>query len=270
VAQLVLSGWTPFCIDQSHVSERNHQVAQMGEIFAGAEGVIIWFGEVSEDSDMAIAFMWKVHERLARHGEFSEESLKACHYLNSDFKVALQEFLDREWDDQWEAVARLLSKDWWKRAWVAQELVVAKDVTCRCGMTSIPWSLVDAFIIAMGHSREMIIRRPSHPFTTSGATGTAWSISFTGRCFRKNGAVEFWQLLLRLHQQDYTDPRDKVDSVLGMTPSGVRRYLRPDYTKSVSEVFTMAISADILTYRDLNALLLVDGSCLPPVEILPS
>jgi hypothetical protein len=258
------------CINQSHVSERNHQVTQMGEIFAGAERVIIWFGEASADSDMAIAFMWKVNERLARYGEFSAESLEAGRYLDSDFEVALQEFLDREWDDQWEAVARLLSRDWWKRAWVVRELVVAKDATCRCGIASIPWPLVDAFIVAINHSREMITGRPSHPFTASGAIGTAGSISHMRHKFRQHGAVELWQLLRRLHQQDYTDPKDKVYSVLGMTGLDVKRYLRPDYTKPVWEVFTMAILAIIMANQDLDALLLFERGCLPLTETFPS
>jgi hypothetical protein len=60
------------CIDQSQVFERNHQVAQMDKIYAGAERVIIWFGDPSDDSDMAIAFMWEVYERLAANGEFPE------------------------------------------------------------------------------------------------------------------------------------------------------------------------------------------------------
>jgi hypothetical protein len=230
--------------------------------------VIIWFGETSEDSDMGIAFMWKVYERLARYGEHSGESIQAGRYPERNFKVALQEFLDQEWDDQWEAVARLLSRDWWKRAWVVQELVAAKDATCYCSIASIPWSLVDSFIFAIRHSRKMVIGSPSHPFTAFGAVNTVWSISDMRRIFRQNGSVELWQLLRRLHQQDCTDPRDKVYSVLGMTHSKVRRYLGPDYTKSVSEVFPMAISADILTYGDLDVLLLVENSCLPPIEIL--
>jgi Heterokaryon incompatibility protein (HET) len=63
------------CIDQSQVFERNHQLAQMGEIYAAAHRVIIWLGEASEDSDTAISFMETVHHSLATNGAFSSGTL---------------------------------------------------------------------------------------------------------------------------------------------------------------------------------------------------
>jgi hypothetical protein len=66
------------------------------------------------------------------------------------------------------------------------------------------------------------------------------------------------------------DPRDKVYSILGMMNQRIRRTLRPDYTKSVSQVFTMAIVADIKPFGDLEVLNLVDHSSITPNQMLPS
>jgi hypothetical protein len=66
------------------------------------------------------------------------------------------------------------------------------------------------------------------------------------------------------------DPRDKVYSILGMMNQRVRGTLQPDYTKSVSQVFTMAIVAAIKHSGDLEALNLVDHSSITPNQMLPS
>jgi hypothetical protein len=109
----------------------------MDKIYAGAERVVIWLGDSCDGSDMAIAYMWEVYERIAANGEFSGDTVRSGQYLEKDFQDGIQEFLGPESDDTWEAVARLLSRDWWKRAWVVQELVVAKDAICYCGKTSL-------------------------------------------------------------------------------------------------------------------------------------
>jgi Heterokaryon incompatibility protein (HET) len=165
------------CIDQSHVLERNHQVAQMDKIYAGAERVVIWLGDSSDDSDMAIAFMRKVYERLAANGEFSGYTVRSGQYLEKNFQDGIEEFLGPEYDDEWEAVARLLSRDWWERAWVVQELVVAKDAICYCGKTSLAWSVVCANIDAIGNGLLMTIAQSSHHFSKSGALDSGlWRI----------------------------------------------------------------------------------------------
>ncbi|KAF2452112.1 hypothetical protein P171DRAFT_321969, partial [Karstenula rhodostoma CBS 690.94] len=38
-----------FCIDQSNIRELNHQVAQMRDIYAAADSVIVWLGSDVDD-----------------------------------------------------------------------------------------------------------------------------------------------------------------------------------------------------------------------------
>jgi hypothetical protein len=48
------------CIDQENLSERNHQVQQMGEIYSHAQHVLAWLGQ---DRQMAISLTWFGHDR---------------------------------------------------------------------------------------------------------------------------------------------------------------------------------------------------------------
>jgi hypothetical protein len=50
------------CIDQQNVSERNHQVSQMGEIYRNAQRVVIWLGLASADSASALLFISSVSD----------------------------------------------------------------------------------------------------------------------------------------------------------------------------------------------------------------
>ncbi|KAF5694483.1 heterokaryon incompatibility protein het-6 [Fusarium denticulatum] len=46
-----------FAIDQSNLDERNYQVSFMSKIYSRAAGVIVYLGESSDDSDLAIEFI---------------------------------------------------------------------------------------------------------------------------------------------------------------------------------------------------------------------
>jgi len=97
-----------FCIDQNNVNERNHQVQQMGSIFSRAEGVISWLGD---------------DERIAK---VFEDQTDDRPILKANFEA-------------------FCSLDYWKRAWITQEVTLARRVLLmardRClPMHSLPWS----------------------------------------------------------------------------------------------------------------------------------
>jgi hypothetical protein len=153
---------------------------------------------------------------------------------------------------------------------VVQELVVAKDAICYCGKTSLAWSVVCTNIDAIGSGLLMTIAQSSHHFSKSGALDRAWGVSYLRSKFMKRGYIDLWSLLHRNRWQDCMDPRDKVYSILGMMNQRIRRTLQPDYTKSVSQVFTMAIVADIKHSGELEVLNLVDHSSITLNQMLPS
>jgi hypothetical protein len=45
------------CIDQTNVAEKNVQVALMGEIYKGADQVVVWLGEWDENVRKAVEFI---------------------------------------------------------------------------------------------------------------------------------------------------------------------------------------------------------------------
>jgi hypothetical protein len=87
------------CIHQSNISERNHQVAQMPEIYSGATRVNFWSGQAMENSDMAIAFMFLLHDSLVTSGKYSTGSLRSWSFAEQDFRDIIGRFQRADFDD---------------------------------------------------------------------------------------------------------------------------------------------------------------------------
>ncbi|MCJ1435515.1 hypothetical protein MMC27_004889 [Xylographa pallens] len=125
------------CIDQNNVSERNHQVRLMTEIYSSAFKVLVWLGVPTEDSELALAKMkamdaW-MHLKLApkrtedtkQIDDPKTQSESAWHrHLGGDlhFLIGDPTQSGEEYLEPWEALIRFLQNPWFSRAWIAQEV----------------------------------------------------------------------------------------------------------------------------------------------------
>ncbi|KAF3001805.1 hypothetical protein E8E13_002780 [Curvularia kusanoi] len=100
------------CINQSYTPERNHQVTLMGQIYSQATKVIAWLGM---DPDLV-----REAEDLAGAGRTSR-----AHPVFSN-------------------------ADYWHRAWIQQEFILAKEVEIRCGKVTLSTEFVNNMLTARG------------------------------------------------------------------------------------------------------------------------
>ncbi|KAF2870691.1 heterokaryon incompatibility protein-domain-containing protein, partial [Massariosphaeria phaeospora] len=100
------------CIDQSNTKERNHQVRQMGTIYSQAKGVIAWLGNTASIA----AFVAYMHYIEEGNETSSNEPRRSRPYF---------------WEDTHKMKARqdFVTNQYWKRGWIIQEMLLAKDVT---------------------------------------------------------------------------------------------------------------------------------------------
>ncbi|KAF3037087.1 hypothetical protein E8E12_004837 [Didymella heteroderae] len=99
------------CIAQEDVQERNHQVMQMGEIFSTAGFVYVWLGRNT-------AAAWCV-QKFRAHQEGPRMSKKAAMAGRAVFP--------------W-----LYHNEYWSRAWVTQELILARKLVVLLDEESVP------------------------------------------------------------------------------------------------------------------------------------
>jgi hypothetical protein len=81
------------CIDQNNVKERNHQVRQMGTIYASAEQVIIYLGEQCRASRAVFEYLTKTI--IIRRGALVDITFPGRDYIPSP--ELMKDFLSRRW-----------------------------------------------------------------------------------------------------------------------------------------------------------------------------
>lgn len=122
------------CINQDDLREKSAQVAMMGKIYACTQRVIVWLGP--EDSFVRPALHLLI--------PLTEIPLaKAPLMRNLLDGVTVQEFgMPLIYSAAWRPVFAFLNRAWFHRAWIVQELALAKVCKLQCGLLSFNWGTI--------------------------------------------------------------------------------------------------------------------------------
>ena len=242
------------CIDQTNTDERSHQVQLMTSIYRQASMVAVWLGPEYDGSKSATELLCC----LAEIGKGAESGDRLM-LLVKDQTLA----------DQWYNLACLFSRDYWKRLWVLQEVLNAREVTTFCGNTALPWqTYLDASILLYNHRTELV--RAFHAIEQNRLVynlAILPSFRTITECLIYEGPRIFWALyksrrclpidhLLLCRLNLCKDPRDKLYGILGVLSEQDQSHFRVDYNKSVRDVYT-----DMAVYLLLTCG--IDVMCLP-------
>lgn len=142
------------CVDQSNVLERNAQVSIMGDVFRAAESVTVWLGPEDQYTADALAAIESISPLMALTASNSSSEAKRA-WDN----ISYTDFFDDSWYSriseatglqgsvthrQWLGLLALLSRPWFQRAWVVQELALARQATVVCGEQMVHWTRLAA------------------------------------------------------------------------------------------------------------------------------
>ncbi|KAL9045503.1 MAG: hypothetical protein Q9214_001459, partial [Letrouitia sp. 1 TL-2023] len=106
------------CIDQDDKEERSEQVKLMGEVYRGAEKVIAWLGDDTDDVEHAFSVIKAMSDFPDLHFDPRVPPHHDRAVLEPESIESLVQFLDR---------------DWWKRVWTFQEMALASRLEIRFG-----------------------------------------------------------------------------------------------------------------------------------------
>ncbi len=128
------------CINQVDIQERASQVLLMGDIYALAERVIVWLGDTVTDDLLGV--VWLLENWLPVTHRFPGEEIPK----------EMLEFLDitrEKWFDLWNKYGNYLSTyRWFSRAWVVQEILLARDIILRCANITRRWDRILTLAVA--------------------------------------------------------------------------------------------------------------------------
>lgn len=184
-------GWLwidALCIDQENLAERTHQVQQMGSIYSRASRVISWLGS---SPDMA---------NVLRNVE--------------------SYFVRRNWVDERDLdtdVGILFAHEYWTRAWVTQEVILARRHTLMADGCRLPMNHLHPLLGPIDDSRHLIRLLQLQ--------------NVSPRYFEGRSLIH---LLDEFRMQDCAIPHDRVFSLLALCGQGSD--LVVDYEASVEQI----------------------------------
>jgi hypothetical protein len=223
------------CIDQSSKSERSHQITLMTQIYSQAAQVVVYLGEETEDSSLAIKSILRVED------------------LSEPLHV--------------EAILIFFQRPWFTRMWVIQEVLFARAAIVVCGSQMLYWERIRAF----GEWDTWNSWRPTTvtlPMVVTITTGSFFARSTANPI---NGHARCNSFIATLNQAKHcraTDPLDKVYALLPLlTLAGFDTDLVPNYEHSPARVYT-DFSTIMLEQYGIEWLEAVEGRS--SLEVLPT
>ena len=237
--QYVKDGWRfwidAICINQKDIVERAGQVKRMREVYSKAWTPVIWLGENTEDSGLALDLLVTL----------------ASEYASRDGVNRLTRTLHRNPEHfgrgSWRALNDLVCRQYWRRLWVLQEATLGRSSTpVLCGDKTLPWAhFADTFNLLL-KTDEII-----NTYITNELDSV--SRPFDLMIWPNLNAVNEIQVFQDLHVKSWrpnidrllafsrtalsTDPRDKIYGLLALMDESLTGLIRPDYTDTVENVY---------------------------------
>lgn len=227
------------CVNQLDNDEKGAQVAMMGEIFKTATQVVACVGAHGDDSEFLYEFLGGEKARIQSVLRNFQET-RTFYFL----KLSRRELLTWRLKHPrsilirlCKALANFLSRQYFHRVWVYQELFLGKDISVYCGNEILPisWIWVTSSIV----DSWLWPRTEYFLFLNSGHTGM-WSTL----CSKIQDAMPLLlagareQPLMRLSstisavaELSCQDPRDRIYGILSIVEPVESHRFKPDYTK---------------------------------------
>lgn len=218
------------CINQDDLKEKTQQVILMSKIYQRAWSTLVWLGKEADNSSGALETILTIGEKLQYYYEERAPDVE-------DFERLALPALD---SSKWSELNEFLSRPWFQRVWVIQEVVLSSSIQFMCGENYISWSDLCLFCTCM-------IKHDLIQYLNSNSA--AREKSFQSGCERIDEIMRMKSymdsfsakapLLPTLVQgrgAQATDSRDKVFAVMGMSSI----IINPDYSKGLFDVYAEA------------------------------
>ncbi|TLD35134.1 putative heterokaryon incompatibility [Venturia nashicola] len=206
-------------INQDDITERSKEVPRMGDIYSTATKVVIWLGAEDSNSTKAVQLLDQLGSRL----EQSEMAGRTTRYKDST---------RLPWTtSDWEAIQELLTRPWFTRIWILQEVQLAREAVVFCGSAQISWKSMKDAIHAVYRNSHVPI------------AGFRQAIDEADNTVDDFLSYDVEETLVRASSRGATDPKDKIYGALNILSQGVRDRIGVNYDFDVVEIYRNAVLA---------------------------
>ncbi|KAG8157264.1 hypothetical protein KVR01_012972 [Diaporthe batatas] len=215
------------CINQNDTNERNNQVKRMGDIYHFAQRVVAWLGPGFPGCDLACSIL----EYLGQQVDWSRDNYCFPAHNCQEPQWFLNQCPLPYKDNQWDAIQTLVSSQWFKRAWILQEIQLANPLSIiKCGQHEISWPGFRRAILTLWNKSEGI--PPELRDMMPLVCGVASHVG--GR---------FEDILYDHRNRLCQDPKDKIYAFTNLIPPNMFRFNHVDYNQEVVDVYRQAFLA---------------------------
>lgn len=244
-------------INQVNTTERNHQVAMMGLIYASSTRCVAYIGK----------------ERQRNRNDVPDTRVDNCWPAIKFLQERQQKALDQDWtkdfihqDQLVLSLEDLCTRDYWSRLWIIQEILLPRAVLLQCGSQEVRWStlstlcgdilsLIGSFtwsepIGSKSHKIPMMLTNISRtmPFMLH-----EQSVIRGSPAYNKTPASTLAQMVERFRGSECVDRRDKVFGLLSLTRTCCRLAVPADYALTPLELCDCLINHEITQHLDLSS-----------------
>jgi len=231
--------WTDgVCIDQLNIKEQGHQVALMAQIYEHAQRVLIslgpddGFARARRVGKLLEQMKIKVTDQIEEYGSYNDiPTLDASR---------LEPFESLHWG----SLAVMLDHKWFERAWIVQEIGLAREGTIFYGEEQFDWDqliMVIAWVSQIGpniaNKTGIFYRNPQ----TLLRLWTSYRPESRTEYALRSAPSTFLEVLRHARTKyEASDLRDHLYAFLGHPTAekeGILSFVEPDYEKAVEEIF---------------------------------
>ncbi|KAL8756673.1 MAG: hypothetical protein Q9184_004426 [Pyrenodesmia sp. 2 TL-2023] len=212
----------------------------MGDIYTSAEKVVIWLGPEEHGSDRAIEALGQLASKI----KFDRISWKISAANPQD---ALTDWLDFGMpapfsDDTYQSIGLLFKRAWFYRLWIWQEVYLAKYAEISCGDSVMAWTRFSKAVLCLSVRVD--------PPVPQDLPMVLWVIY--PLCTMRDGN-KLKSVFAQTRLAQCSDQRDRVYGILNLVGKHERFGVKPDYNKSLGEVYRdlLVRSSSVKGHRSL-------------------
>ncbi|KFY27065.1 hypothetical protein V493_03716 [Pseudogymnoascus sp. VKM F-4281 (FW-2241)] len=248
------------CIDQKNPQERSQQVQLMGQIYALTQHVLVWIGEDSENLSDSFRVVEELHTFLIENEEGYPDNALRFDHLPEGRPPIFSKLLATT--DKWAgSFIRLISRPWFSRRWVIQEIAKAPRATVVCGREFLSWNILANVywsLYSTGLLGQVWASQTNVPgeLTNIRAIATIANMELIRRDAIRGNFAPLLESVISTRVFECTDSRDVLYSLLGLA-ADVGSYgerVIPDYKLPVAEVYRRFVIGCIMGKGSLLSL----------------
>lgn len=212
------------CINQNDDEERGLQIRNMRQIYSQALSVIVWLGDDPDNTANAVKYLFENE----RYMWFPTRRFTALSMKFSNRRSATE--TTREWDVQrWRFFQCFFELDYWRRAWVIQEIASSSQVKLLFGRETLEWQQITKVLAYWNEHQDEV------PMPCSSYKYAAELDHFRIR-YKDPRPITLLEAIQWSRYALATDQRDKIYALLGLTSDGPRLVPMPNYQRSLEQV----------------------------------